>query len=200
MKVNDLAKVNRSTRNAFFGSLILLGAFFVYGHTVEPYTAYLFAMHRYDAALDGILAKHDEIENSLKTSRQKLDELTVEFAQVRNILHTPSQAEEFFSDLQAISVETECPIYSLTFIADEPSPEVKQVEQGMGVTAKKAVLSVTGMYGNIMRLIERLQTRNRKVWVEKLEMESINSDVAQIKCNIIIKIYTIQNKEAARYE
>ncbi len=157
-------------------------------------------MHRYDAALDGILSKHDEIENSLKTDRQKLDALTVEFAQVRNILHTPSQAEEFFSDLQAISVETECPIYSLTFIADEPSPEVKQVEQGMGVTAKKAMLGVTGMYGNIMRLIERLQIRNRKVWVEKLEMELINNDVAQVKCNIIIKIYTIQNKEAARYE
>jgi len=200
MKVNDLAKVNRSTRNAFFGSLILLGAFFIYGHTVQPHTAYLFAMHRYDAALDGILSKHDEIENSLKTDRQKLDELTVEFAQVRNILHTPSQAEEFFSDLQAISVETECPIYSLTFIADEPSPEVKQVEHEMGLTAKKAMLGVTGMYGNIMRLIDRLQIRNRKVWVEKLNMELINNDVAQVKCDIIIKIYTIQNKEAARYE
>jgi hypothetical protein len=200
MKANDLVKVNRSTRNTFFGSLILLGAFFIYGHTVEPHTAYLFAMHRYDAALDGILSKHDEIENSLKTGRQKLDELAVEFAQVRNILHTPSQAEEFFSDLQAISVETECPIYSLTFIADEPSPEVKQVEHGMGVTAKKAVLSVTGTYGNIMRLIERLQTRNRKVWIERLEMESVNNDAALVKCSIIIKIYIIQNKEAARYE
>jgi len=200
MNVNDLTKVNRSTRSAFLGSLILLGALFIYGHTVQPHTAYLFAMHRYDAALDGILSKHDEIENSLKTDRQRLDELTVEFAQVRNILHTPSQAEEFFSDLQAISVETECPIYSLTFIADEPSPEVKQVEQGMGVTAKKAMLGVTGMYGNIMRLIERLQIRNRKVWVERLEMELINNDVAQVKCSIIIKIYTIQNKEAARYE
>jgi hypothetical protein len=200
MKVNDLAKVNRPTRSAFFGSLILLGALFVYGHTVQPYTAYLFAMRRYDAALDEVLSKHDEIENSLKTGRQKLDELTVEFSQVRNILHTPSQAEEFFSDLQAISVETECPIYSLTFIGDEPSPEVRQVEQAIGVTAKKAVLSITGMYGNIMRLIERLQTRNRRVWVERLEMELINSDVAQVKCNIIIKIYTIQNKEAARYE
>ncbi len=200
MKVNDLARLNRSTRNAFFGSLILLGAFFIYGHTVEPYTAYLFAMNSYDVALDGILSKHDEIKNLLKTNRQKLDGLTAEFAQVRNILYTPSQAEEFFSDLQAISVETECPIYSLTFIADEPSTEVKQVEQGMGVTAKKAVLSVTGIYGNIMRLIERLQTRNRKVWVEKLDMELINNDVAQVKCDIIIKIYTIQNKEAARYE
>jgi hypothetical protein len=200
MKVNDLARLNRSTRNAFFGSLILLGAVFIYGRTIEPYTAYLFAMHRYDTALDRILSKHDGIEDSLKTNRQKLDELTTEFAQVRNVLHTQSQAEEFFSDLQAISVETECPIYSLTFIADEPSPEVKQVEQGMGITAKKAVLSVTGIYGNIMRLIERLQMRNRKVWVEKLNMELINNDAAQVKCDIIIKIYTIQNKEAARYE
>lgn len=200
MKVRDFAKLKRPSRNAFFGSLVLLGAVFMYDHVVEPHTMYLFALHRYGAAMDGILAKGESLEAAMATSRKKLDELTAQFSQVRNILYTQSEAEEFFSDLQAISVETDCPIYSLTFIADEPSAELKQVEQSVGVMAKKAVLSVTGMYQNVMTLVERLQNRSRKVWVESVDVELINNDVAQVKCDIIIKIYTIQNKEASRYE
>ena len=200
MKVDDLVKLNRTNRNAFFGSLVLLGAFFIYGHAVEPHTRYLFALNRYEAAMDGVLAKNKAVEDLLATSRQKLDELTVEFAQVRNILYTQVQAEEFFSDLQAISVETSCPIYSLTFVTDEPSAEIKQVEQSLGVTARKAVLSVAGKYQNVITLMERLQSRGRKVWVEGLNIELINNDAAQVKCDIIIKIYTIQNKEASWYE
>ena len=96
--------------------------------------------------MDGIMAKSKVIEAAGKTSKKKLEELTAQFAQMRNTLYTQSEAEEFFSDLQAISVETECPIYSLTFVADEPPAEVKQAEQSLGVTAKKAVLSVAGVY------------------------------------------------------
>ena len=172
----------------------------MYGRIVEPHTMRLFALNRYEAAMNEVMAKSEAIENSLKASEKKLDELAAQFTQVRNILYTQRQAEEFFSDLQAISIETQCPIYSLAFVADEPSPDVKKVEHEMGVTAKKAVLSVAGLYQNVMLLVERLQSRSRKVWVEGIEMESINDGAAQVKCNIIIKIYIVQNKEAARYE
>ena len=200
MKASDFAKVNRTTRNAFFGSLVLLGALFIYDKVVDPHTTYLFALHRYDAAMDSVLAKGKTLESSLAANSKKLGELSQQFAKVRSILYTQSEAEEFFSDLQAISVETECPIYSLTFITDEPSAELKQAEQTLGVTAKKAVLSVAGMYQNVMILVERLQNRSRKVWVEGMNIELINDSAAQVKCDIIIKIYTIQNKEATRYE
>lgn len=200
MEVNDFAKVNRTARNAFFGSLVLIGVFFMYNQIVEPHIKYLFALHRYKSAINGFMAKSKVIEDAVKTSEKKIAELTVQFAQVRNTLYTQAEAEEFFSDLQAISVETDCPIYSLTFVADEPSAEVKQAEQAMGITAKKAALSVAGTYENIMRLVERLQLRNRKVWIEGLNIEAISDEASQVKCDITVKIYTIQNKEAAFYE
>ena len=200
MQLHDFAKLDRRTRSAFFGSMILLGAFFIYGRIVEPPVAYLLALNRYETAIDDLAAKNQAMDSSLKLSRKKLDDLTAQFSQVRNVLYTQVAAEEFFSDLQAISVETECPIYSLTFIGDEPTAEVKQVEQALGVTSRKALLSVAGMYENIMTLIERLQSRGHKVWVEGVHAEVISDDVVQVNCDIIIKIYTIQNKEASRYE
>jgi len=200
MQASDFAKVNRTTRLVFFGSMILLAAFFIYRRIAAPHVTYLFAMQRYNAAMDKILDKSQMTEDMLKASDKKLKELSAQFSQVRNILHTQSEAEEFFSDLQAISVETECPVYSLTFIGDEPSAELKQVEHTLGVTAKKAVLSVAGMYQNVVLLIERLQNRSRKVWVEGVNMELINDTLAQVKCDIVLKIYVIQNKEASRHE
>ncbi len=200
MSINDLAKINRKMRNAFFGALVIIISFGMYNQITSPHVKWLFALHRYEAAVDDISSKNKDIKDTLKVSKKNLEELTAQFAHVRNILFTPSEAEEFFSDLQAISVETECPIYSLTFVPDSPSEEVKQAEQALGVTAKKAVLSVAGLYENIMRLMERLQTRSRKVWVEGLSMEAVNDEIPQIKCDVTVKIYVMQNKEAARHE
>jgi hypothetical protein len=160
----------------------------------------LFALNRYEQTVDRVLAESEDIEKMVSSSRQKLDSLAVEFAQVRNSLFTPGEAEEFFSDLQAISVETDCPIYSLNFVTDESSAEKKEAEQVMGIVPKKAVLSVAGVYENIIKLIDRLQHRSRKVWIEGVHMEAISDNVSQIKCDIMIKIYTMQNKEAALYE
>lgn len=196
--INEFAKLGRTTRFALFGVLVIIVAVVMYDRVLEPHVTYLFALRQYNCAMDDILAKNKIIESTLKISKKKLEGLTAQFAQVRGTLFTPAEAEEFFSDLQAVSVETECPIYSLNFISDESSDEIRQAEQVLGVTAKKVVLSVAGLYENVMRLLERLQSRNRKVWIEGINIEAINDEVPQVKCDITIKIYVIQNKEAAR--
>jgi len=115
---------------------------------------------------------------------------------LREILFTPEQAKEFFSDLQTISEEAGCAVYSLNNLTTESSRERRQSKDGSYIVPRSATLSVAGVYEKIIRLIERLQVRTQKVWVDSIKMEIFDYDSAQPKCDITITIYTVEDEEA----
>ncbi len=226
MLIDNLAKLSRSSRNAVFAAMVIIAAVATYNWIVAPHTAYLFAARRYESIVGDIIEKNKTIGIMVDTRRKKLEELREQFAQVQSTLFTANKAKEFFSDLQTISEETGCAVYSLNFIASKEvpiytgshsektarggsdeehlesrlGPKGEQSEHISDIAANGAVLSVAGVYSNIIRLMKRLQARTQKVWIESLEMENLDYDSDQVKCDMTIKIYTIQDKEATVYE
>ena len=63
------------------------------------------------------------------------------------------------------------------------------------ITAVSATLNVDGGYQNIVALINELQQRPQRVWINSLSVEEINDDSAQLKCEMNITIYVMHDKE-----
>ncbi len=195
MLVNDFAKLDRSKRNAASVALIVIAALAMYKWMVTPYTVYLSAVKGYESTIDNIVKKNKDIDNKVKTKRKKLQELSEQSTQLQSILFTHDQAKEFFSDLQAISEQTDCSVNSLNFMTSKNNPKDEQSEYTSGIVIKSAVLCVVGQYNDIARLIERLQTRTQKVWIDAVKVRTINYGSDRPRCDITITICEISDKD-----
>jgi len=200
MLIDNLAKFNRSSRNAVSAALLIIAAIAMYNWTVAPHTTYLFAAQRYESAIDNVAKESKAIGETVKIKKKKLQELRERFAEIQSTLFTPDKGKEFFSDLEVISEEAGCTVYSLNFVTGKPVLKSEQSENPLGMVANSAMLSVVGIYGNIAKLVERLQARTQKVWIDSVRMEALGDDIAEVKCDMTITIYTIQDKEATLHE
>jgi len=197
MLVDKLTKFNRSTRHTVSVSLIVIAALAMYNWLVTPHADYLSAAQGYESVMDNVVEKNKTISNIANIKRKKLQELSEKSAQLQSILFTPDQAKEFFSDLQAVSEETGCVVYSLNLMTNKPSPKDRDSEDTSGIVTKSAVLSVVGVYRNIAKLMERLQARTQKVWIDSIEVLTLDYSSDQPRCNITITICALTDKETA---
>ena len=195
MSVKHLAKLNRSTRNATLASLIVIASLAMYSWIVAPHATYLSTVQGYESVTSNLIKKNKLISNNIKVKRKKLQKLHEHTSQHQSTLFTSDKAREFFSDLQAISEETGCMVYSLNLISNKPIPKDKQAEDGSGVATKSAVLSVVGVYKDIARLIKRLQARTQKVWIDSIKVLTLEYSSDRPRCDITITICVITDKE-----
>ncbi len=198
MLVDNLTKLSRSSRNAVSASLILIAALAMYNWIVAPRTNYLLAAQRYEFVMENVVKKNKTIDNRVNIRKKKLQELREQSAQLQSTLFTPDQAREFFSDLQAISEETGCIVYSVNLITNKQNPNKDgQLQDTAGIVTKSAVLSVVGVYRNITKLIERLQSRTQKVWIDSVKVQALNNNSDRPRCDIAITICALTDKEPA---
>jgi len=198
MLVDNLTKLSRSSRNAVSGSLILIAAIAMYNWIVAPRANYLLAAQRYEFAMENVVKNNKTIDNRVNIKEKKLQELREQSAQLQSTLFTPDQAREFFSDLQAISEETGCIVYSVNLISNKPnSIKDGQLQDTAGIVTKSAVLSVVGVYKNITKLIKRLQSRTQKVWIDSVQLRTLDNRSDQPRCDITITICALTDKEPA---
>jgi hypothetical protein len=198
MLVNNLTKLSRSSRNAVSASLILIATLAMYNWIVAPRANYLLAAQRYEFVMENIVKKNKTIDNRVDIKKKELQELREQSAQLQSTLFTSDQAREFFSDLQAISEQTGCIVYSVNLITNNPNPiKDGQLQDTAGIVTKSAVLSVVGVYKNITKLIERLQSRTQKVWIDSVKVQALNNNSDLPRCDITITICALTDKEPA---
>jgi hypothetical protein len=162
---------------------------------VTPYTAYLSAVKGYEFAMDNIVKKNKIIDNKVQIRKQKLKDLYEQSAQLQSIFFTHDEASEFFSDLQAISEQTGCSVLSLNFMSNTKNPKDEKQENTSGIVIKSAVLCIVGQYNDIAKLIERLQGRVQKVWIDAVKVRTIDFGSDQPRCDITITICEISDED-----
>ena len=192
MLVKYLVKANRSTRHAVSASLIVIAILAMYNWLVAPHIAYLSVVHGYESVMTKLVNKNKIIGNQVKIKTKKLQELQEKSAQFQSTLFTPDKAREFFSDLQAISEQTGCMVHSINMIKNNPNK--KESENSSGIVTKSAVLSVVGLYKDIPRLIQRLQSRSQKVWIDSIKVLTVEYNSDRPRCDITITICEIQDE------
>ena len=200
MLIDSLAKLNSASRNAISAALVVIVAIAMYNWTVSPHVVQLSVVQQYESVLDDVVKKNKILSSAVKIKNKKLEQLGEQFAQLQSSLFMIDKAKEFFSDLQVISEQMGCTVYSLNLTTDKQNSKEGQAEDATGIVTKSAILSVIGAYGDIVRLVERLQARPQKVWIDSVRMTSLDNDSGQLKCDITITICTLQDKEAIPHE
>jgi len=197
MLLDNLAKSNRLSRNTVSAVMIVLSAIAMYNWIVAPRAAYLRAVQKHEIVAGNIAQKSEVISKNVVAKRKELQELQEQFTKLRDTLFTPEQAKEFLSDLQTISEEAGCSVYSLNILTAAPSRERQQSQDTSYILPRSATLTVIGVYEKIIKLMERLQVRTQRVWVDSIKMEIFDYDSAEPKCDITITLYTVEDEEAA---
>ena len=191
MLVKHLVKANRPTRFAFSATLIMIALFAMYSWLVAPHASYLSVVQGYESTMTNLVNTNNHIVSNVKIKRKKLQELQEKSAQLQSTLFTSDQAREFFSELQAISKQTGCIVHSLNMI--KKNPKEIQSDNTSGIVTKSALLSVVGLYKDISRLIQRLQARSQKVWIDSIKVLTLEYNSEQPRCDIVITICEIQD-------
>ncbi|MBN1803903.1 MAG: hypothetical protein JW837_01510 [Sedimentisphaerales bacterium] len=192
MLVNYLLKLNRLTRHITSVSLIIIAFLIMYSRFVAPHVDYLSAAHGYETVMDKFVTKNKLIKNKVETKRKDLQELLEKSTQIESTLFTYEKAREFFSDLQAISEQNGCTVLSLNML--KKNQKDKQLEESSGIVTKSALLSVVGLYKDIPRLIQRLQARSQKVWIDSIKILTLEYSSERPRCDIVITVCELQDK------
>lgn len=193
MLSKNWTKLTPSPRNIAFAALVLMGAIAVYNRVVAPHANYVLAAQRYESVANKLIRKKQAIIDDMKIKKNELEGLEEKLEQMRTNLFEPIEAKEFFSDIEVMSGEANCIIYSLNFPPIDSALKGELPETSSHITAERANLSVVGNYKNIITLINRLQDRLEQVSIDSVSIEPIEGNFDQLKCDIALMIYVMHN-------
>jgi len=193
MLVENLAKLDSSTRRATSMALIVITTFAMYKWMVTPQAVYLSSAKGYESAMGKIAEQSKSIALRVEIKKKQLQTLRENSAQLHGVLFRSDKAEEFFSDLQVIAEKAGCAVHTINRIANKRNPE----NERLGVVTRSAELSVIGNYRNMVKLIERLQARDEKVWIDQIGVQILNTDSDKARCGLTITICQIIDKDTS---
>lgn len=193
-------KLIGSSKNAVLITLTVIGAIAIYNRIVAPHANYLWAVQRYESIAGHLARKNQVINNNVKIKRKELEEIQAKFEHIRIKLFDPVKAREFFSDIQALSEQTNCTIYSLSFPPTDGALEADKSKASSQITENRATLSVMGGYRNIVSLINKLQDRPKQVWIDSVSIKPLSNRSDELKCDITITIRVIHNEESDTHD
>jgi hypothetical protein len=170
----------------------------LYRWILAPYHGQLLAAQRYESALDGALNKSGVLGTTLEKKKAELDELTKKSERLRNEVFTVNEVSEFFASLPNTVGLAGCALQSVSEIPDSRSDSQNQPEDGSNVVARKAVVIIVGGYNNIIEFLKKLQTSQRKVWIETVRMDAGTN--GKLKCQAVLTLYCINRVETPFYE
>jgi len=200
MLLENWTKSARSSKNVVLAALALIGIIAVYNWIVAPHANYLMAAQRYKSAIDALARKNEIISKDVTVKRKELEELQDEFEQVHTSLFDPIGAKEFFSDIEVMAEDTNCIIHSLNVSQTGSALKADQSKASNYITANHATLSVVGNYRNIVALMSKLQGRSEQVRVDSVSIKLIGDNSNQLKCDVTITVYVMQNKESHHHD
>ncbi len=173
--------------------MLLIGIIAMYNWFISPNTKYLAAAQKYSKMMDSTEKQSKIILSELELRRKKLDNLTQEFEQKKQVFFDIDQAKTFLSGLQSESEKSGCPVTNLQFrplqniaVKDNNSIDIGQY---------RIVMTFLGSYGNIVQFLNTLQNRPVKVWVDEINIGTKPSTNGYLSCDITLSIFTLKVKE-----
>lgn len=191
--LDSYTKLTYSSKNAVLvvASCIAVVAF--YNHFVAPHRNYLQAAQTYKTLAGTLDRKNRSIAGYVETKKQELQQLQHKSQLIDAGLFDNVEARKFFSGIQTAAEQTKCVINSLKFPQDGRQGSTSSSSEAPYVEASRVTLSVTGGYRNIVALINKLQNRPERVWIDSLRIKSTEGSL--LSCNMAITIHVMHNEE-----
>jgi len=194
MLMNAFVKSSRSSRIAFSAAIVGIFTVAAYNWMVSPYTKYLYATQQYELMVCDVAKQNQIIKNKEAVKKKEIEQLRAELARAQTSLFTPVEADRFFSDLEALCNQANCAVYSINFLT-ENSKVQKSEANGNEIVENSAAVSFVGSYGNIISFLSKLTNRPQKVLIRSLKVTASGNRSSPLVCEILITVYTVQDKE-----
>lgn len=189
--LNSYTKLTYSSKNAVLVVACCIAAIAFYNHFVAPHRNCLRAAQTYEALAGTLDRKNRIIAGYVRTKKKELQQLQHKSRLIDvNLFDGVKARQFFFSGIQAAAEQTNCIVNSLKFPQDRKRDSASRPLQA--VEASRVTLSVTGGYRNIVALINKLQDRPERVWIDSLGIKSTAGSL--LRCNMTITIYVMPNK------
>ena len=196
MQTKSFIKYNGSSSGAVLAGLVLIGAVAMYSWIVAPHLNYLRAVQKYEPILDDIVKEKDALRNLLVRRRETLEKINKRFDGLAKSLFTYVQARELPQELGIVAERYDCSIVTVN-LSDEPLSIFGAEGGDKAIDAMEAQVSVVGDYNGLTSFINRLQERERKIWIHSLIMRVLGDHGGRLTCDLALTIYVIQEKEAS---
>jgi hypothetical protein len=193
--INDLIEYRDfSGKNVVIAALVLIAMLAMYNWFAAPYSRYLLAAERYVNAANEMEKTKKLIDIELRIKQKKIDELSKNFELIRRDFFTVDDAADFLESIQAKAEKSGCFVDNLSFspakrvsAADSNAPDIREYQVN---------LSVVGQYADIVVLLDSLQNRQQKVWIDKLKLHLRDTVSGYLVCDVSLSIYTLKIKES----
>jgi hypothetical protein len=195
MSAEKLIQIERSHRRVLLSAIAVIAVFGLYRWILAPHTEQLLAAQKYNSTLDEAIRKVGFLGSVQEMKKSKIEELTKEANHQRNQLFTPQEVRQFFASLPAVINQAGCIVQSVSSV---PETQKNQQNDGSGIAARKASVSFTGGYNEIIKLFESLRDSEKKVWIESLKIDT--GGAGKLKCQILLTLYCIERVESSIYE
>ena len=200
MLTDKLIKSSPSLRIFVSVSTIAIVTLATYSWIVSPQISYLYAARQQKVMTSNAEQKTIGLRNQAHKREAELTDLRNQIDEIRDSFFTPSEAHEFFSDLDTIAIQCGCNISSLTFmLAKSVAPEAGH-EYFSSVALKRAEITLTGQYDGILAFLTKLGGYRQRISVCNLFIKPNPNDVEELICSMTTTIYIIENKEAISNE
>jgi hypothetical protein len=194
MRLDKLKNLTDSDRRMIVAVLGVIGAVAIRSWLVNPHLASLHATQRYEQAVKTAIGESKSLGLQLRGSRLELDRLQAQRAALAQGIFRPAEAEPFFGELERLCAEAQCTVLSSEAL-EKRTPTLHNVsDANVPITRKAAKLTLQGDYGSLTRLIEKLQTYPRKIWIDMLTL-ALPPAGSGITCDLEISIYIFRSKE-----
>jgi type II secretory pathway pseudopilin PulG len=199
MRLHKLNELAASEHRAVVAVLCIIGALAVHNWLVSPHMASLRAAQQYERATSTVMDKSKVKNQQLQAKREAFDRLLAERTALAEGIFRPDEVEPFFNELEHLCTETQCAVVLFSH-----AEESNSIRHGVGdanepVSQRTAKLTLQAGYGNVVRLVEKLQTYPRRVWIDRLQIV-YTPEISGVTCDLEISIYVHRSKENEDHE
>jgi len=152
------------------------------------------AAEKYQNAAGELNIKSKVINSQIRLKEKKLGELQAKYEEYTNSFFRPETAREFLDSIQATAEESGCFVDTLKFAEPNPLGSSRKPQTAKFVE-NRVSLTVIGLYPNIVQMINRLQDRTEKVWVDAINLHLKDESQGYLVCDMTITIYVMKNVE-----
>jgi len=200
MLTDKLIKSSPGSKIFVSVSTIAIVTLTTYGWIVSPQISYLHAAQQQKVMTRNAERKTVGLRNQTHKREAELTDLHNQIDAIRDSFFTPTEAHEFFSDLDMTALQCGCNVSSLTFMSEKAVAPEAGPEYFSSVVLRRAEITLTGQYDGILAFLTRLGGYRQRISVGSLLIKPNPSNIEDLLCSINITIYIIENKETISNE
>lgn len=185
--------VNWSGKNLMVAACVLVVMAGLYKWSLTPHVQYLQAAENYRSSAREVEKTSKVINKELGEGRRELNEVSQRFQQGKQRFFEINTAENFLESLKPAIEKEGCYVNSLKILPTKDI-EVKEVNC-IDIRQYQMNLSITGQYQNIVKLLDFLQNRKQKVWVDNINLYLKDLSSGTLGCDLSLSVYALTVKE-----